>query len=528
MNLRQRYHPVVWWVFVLHAAFGLCFILLTPTYRGPDETEHVDMAHRFPDGPLIPDPTTHLNLTSGVVATIGLMGPSERPRPPQVEAEAVPRRDRPSYADLDIVEGSDLRNQMTQHPPLYYLTQSTVRAGIDAVRGTPMSWDSEVLVYRLVSWLATLALPLLAAEGALALRMGKGASAVTAAVTLCVPMATWVGILVNNDSFVITAASVAVVGALGYACRGGWGYAAMAAVGCAIAPWAKSTGAPIVAWVGVVVAVSAVLVTERRRIGPLALMVVGAIVGGSWHLSNLIRYADPQPNGFGPGNPETGADTSVLAFFPEFATRVNPSFWGEPGRKTGVTLPDWAFWILALSAIAMILVAVVNARPRLPLLALAGLVAATLILLYRITYRGHIGSGSYPALQGRYVFPLLVPIALLVTAGVLSILRRLARSTDDDTGGAFGGWLAAVGVGLHVFLAYSMLTGGYWDAAGDGLHGLYSSVVAWSAVPPAATTTTFVATGLIVIAAAAFGAVATGRARTGARPQAAAGTRTTS
>ncbi len=509
-RLFRRYHSVVWWVVALHAAFGLCFIFLIPTYRGPDEAEHVDMTRQYPDGPLLPDPTQHLQVTGGVNASIGLMGPNTRPRPRQMADEATPRPARPSFDDLDRIGAPGNRNQLTQHPPLYYATEAGTVAAIDALRDNQLAWDTEVLVLRLVSWLATLALPLLAAEGALAAGLGRESGGIAAGVTLCVPMATFVGAIANNDSFVMVAAGAAAVGALGFARHGGWRFASLTALGCATAPLSKSTGAPAVVWAALVVATSVAVMAERRRVGPLSIIALGILTGGSWHLRNLVVHADPQPNGFGPSSAGMGADTGFVSYLPDWVTRINASFWGQPGRNAGVTLPDWTFWILGLVALGLLAIAVVFARPRWPILALAGLVTVTVAILIRTNYRAHLRTGALPGLQGRYLFPLLVPIAMLVAAGAVALLRR--RAIDR---GPVGGGVAAIGVGLHLVLGWSMLAG-YWG--GDGPLGQFASVRAWSALPETVTIVVFAAAALTVIAATATATRALARPSHGGGP----------
>lgn len=493
-----RYHPVVWWILAIKALFGLSFTLLIPMYRGPDESQHVDMIKWYQSNPGYPDPTQHTEWSPGVVASEHLVSSGGRPRPPQHPADAVPRPDRPPLAELEAQARPRARgNHMSQHPPLFYATAATSSSVTSLLPEHVWSWDREVYLYRLVTWLTFVSLPVLAAEAALALGLARVFTAVAAAVTLLIPMTTFIGAVVNNDGLAVTFASLAVVGALAYLNRGGLRWAAVTAVGAAGAPLTKSTAAPIVVWALLVVVIAVIRRSgwrpSRDAVRHLAVVGLGALIGLSWQIANVLRFADPQPNGFEFRRGQ-GFDASVTDFLRVWIPRVSESFWGQPARRTGVTLAPWMTTSLTVAAVVMCLYAIVRGRGRgwsTALLTL--LIVGQIALMLRTNWNAHLRHAQFPGLQGRYLFALVVPMAALMTMGVAALLGRRSEARAVPVAAA----IAGAGVGLHTFLGWSMLTGGYWADDGAGVTGQIRAVVAWSPLPAAMTMATFLVTGLV-------------------------------
>lgn len=518
----RRYHGLVWWVVVVKALFGLSFTLLVPPYHGPDEARHVDMIRWYESHGGYPDPTEHTLITPGVALSQRLVSPVGSPRPPLEERDAVARSKRATFSELDEShEAPHGGNQMSQHPPLYYTVASAGSSVTTLLPGDPWSWDQEVYLYRLTSWLSFLGLPLLAAEAALALGLARVFTAVAASLTLLVPMTTFIGAVVNNDGLAVAFTALAVVGVLGYLRHGSLGWAAVTAAGCAGAPLTKSTAAPTVAWVLLVMVVAVVRSSgwrpPARALRHAALVGAAALVGFAWHLTNLVRFADPQPNGFS-RPPPTGYEASIADYATTWIERVASTFWGQPARRTGVTLAPWMIAALTVAIVAACLYALVRSRRfRWPVWLLSLLVAGQVALMFRTNWKTHVRAGSLNGLQGRYLFALVVPLAVLATAGVAALVRRRRADEDGNSDGdgtaspttartatGIAAAIAAAGVGLHTFLGWSMLTGGYWAADGDGAMGQFDAVLAWSPLPDPLTISAFLATALAVVSAAAW------------------------
>src|SRR5262249_51221580 len=102
-----------------------------------------------------------------------------------------------------------------------------------------------------------------------------------------------------------------------------------------------------------------------------------------------------------------------------------------------------------------------------------------------------------PGLQGRYFFPLLVPIAVLVATAFWSVLARYSRAALVYAAGA----IIAAGTTLHFVLEQSMLVG-YWQHAGAPLSRHVRALLAWSPLPVAVTV--FVLALPVLVLAVAF------------------------
>ena len=505
----RRHSAVVWWVVALHTAFGLAYTLLTPQYRGPDEARHVDMVRQYRAELGSKDPTEASPLPAAIGRSSGIVAPFAVPRPPQRAEDAPDRGDRVPFADLAPPgeQAGASRNQLTSHPPLAYVATgaaSTVAGGL--VPADVWSWDREVELYRLLDVLVVAPLPLLASAAALAVGLSRAAGAVAASFTLLVPMSTWIGSVVTNDALVPVLAGAAVVAALRHAAGDGerrWAWwAAAAAAGAALT---KATGALLLPWTAVVVALGTARVWRagRRRAavvtGTVALALLAA--GSSWYVTNLVRFGDPQPSDVQPAPAAEGFEADVGDFLPLWADRVTSTFWGQPARRTGVTLA-WPV-IHGLTALTLVAVGVALAsrrRERWVAAALVALVAVQVALLHRSNWKAHARYGGEHALQGRYLYALLVPLATLAALAAWRLLRdrpawlsRLAVA------------LAAAGAAVHVALGRSMLDG-YW--AGPSR---LAAVAAWSPFP-VGVTAALLALPLAVAAAAVAAAVVAVRA----------------
>ncbi|MBW3658171.1 MAG: hypothetical protein KY457_06005, partial [Actinobacteria bacterium] len=103
----------------------LCFLgaLLTaatlyPTYRAPDEIAHVDQVHAVRASWSWPG-LGERRLSRQVVDSFPLV--RYREDPPLATEAAVERSERPTFDAIASDEPSTLGNQMSQHPPLYYV-----------------------------------------------------------------------------------------------------------------------------------------------------------------------------------------------------------------------------------------------------------------------------------------------------------------------------------------------------------------------------------------------------------------------
>ncbi len=167
--LLRRYHPLVWAVTGLHVLAAVAFALLVPMFRAPDEAQHVDLIRQYRFELGFEPPNRMIPQGADVsIANRSVADPEVLPRPPLRLDDAVPRPDRPSFADLAAPgqPGPD-ENHLTHHPPTYYAAVAGATSFLAGLTPSGLwSWDREVLMYRLGSILLTAPLPLLAAEAA--------------------------------------------------------------------------------------------------------------------------------------------------------------------------------------------------------------------------------------------------------------------------------------------------------------------------------------------------------------------------
>jgi hypothetical protein len=479
---------VVWWVLLLQTVFALWFTLLVPIYRGPDEALHVDMVRRHQTEAGYPDAKEFRTIDAGVTASQQRVDEwSGGIRLPLRIEDAQPRQQRPTFQELgDTWNGPRFRSQMSQHPPLYYATVGGAsRLATSLVPEEAWSWDREVLLLRLLSVLMLAVVPLLAAEAARGLGTSPVVGALAAALLLCVPGFTVLRALVNNDALAIALASVAVAGSVQCLRRADGRWLAVTTVAAAGSLLTKSTAAPVAVWALGAVVVAILLRSDDRSpkavAGRFALVAGVALLGASWHLTQLVRYADPQPSPVVQALPDGAADTAVSRFAEVWIERVSANFFGQPARRTGVTLPDWQIHAAAAGFVVFLLAGIVFAvrSRRGTVLALGGLVLLQVLMMLRPNWKGYSRSGRFSGFQGRYLYPCIVAIVLLVAVGLWRLLRSRSVVVQELVPRA----VVLLGIGMHATLMWSTLTDGYWDDAGRGTRGLLDSLAAWSPLP---------------------------------------------
>jgi hypothetical protein len=519
----RRHHPLVLWITGCNVAFALVYMLVVPLYRGPDEGAHVDMIRHYraeagepaPDV-AVPGRTVVRNvyadgsLEKAYVPPLGLRG-----------RDAMRRSDRPTFAALGTPVPAP-SNQMTQHPPLYY----GVAAGLSglAARVTPAglwSYDREVLFYRLLSVLAIAPLALLASSALLGIGCTRGVAAVGAAFTLLIPQLTFVGSVVNNDGFMIFFSALAVAAGLRYLAGGSPRSAWLAAGAGAAAALTKSTGALVAAWALSVVFLGAFDRWKRGERAPArnAAAVASAIVavGALWYVRNLVRYHTPQPAPQGHPRLAGSEHLSFVTFFPMWVDRLSRTFWAMPARRLGLALPWWVSHGLTVVAFAAVVGAIAFGRRywkfTLPLL---GLCVVQVLLLLRSGYRAnrwHVPGLELAGVQGRYLFALVVPLAVFFGLAVSLIVGRAEprkRSEHTAAGVALG--TSALGFVLHLALARVMLAR-YWEGRDATFTERVHAVYAWSPLPAPLTGVVLALPFLIVVAALVTAVSASARSR---------------
>ncbi len=511
-------------MWALVAVFGLLLAVqavLFPTYRSPDEPAHVDMTRAVRAEWRWPDPGER-RLSVEVTNSWGLV--AYRPWDPGLPFDrrlAPPRGERLTFADLGPDRPSDIPQQMTQHPPLYYLGGAVVLAAADALPFT-MAYDVEVLLLRFYSAVLVLPLPVLAWATAWRATGDRAAALVAATLPLAVPMLTHIGSSVNNDNLLVvlvaamtallagvakgdlsarTAVAVGVLGALALLTKG----FALALPPVVAAAYLLGARRPLLSrfWVRQVPAGGTERHPERMgrgwgllgRRGGAALGVM--LAGGLWWwVANLVRHGSLQPLPFVErGVPE--GFTPDLAWWAPFALeRFASRFWFEPVTVPGGSTTPGVVASLVLLALVGAAFAVVRTGATradlavlcLPFLGIFAVVAYGALDLY-------LDTGAPRGIHGRYTYPGLAGVAAVAAAGVVSLLGRHRRWAP----------LAVLGVAGALQLQAGVWTlDRWWGSTETGLADSTRALLAWSPLASPA----LVALVVLLAAASAFAALA--------------------
>jgi hypothetical protein len=512
--------PSVWLITALWGSLLLGASLLWPMTTGLDENAHIGLAYQYSAHPFTFYGPGQLHYTAAVVGVSGQV--------PQVasghrlsDTKPVARADRPTMNQLGghKILAASPPDQMVQHPPLYYWLAAVV---LRVPGVSSLSWDLQVWFMRLLSVALMLPVPLLCWLTARRLMAAtpKGLppdtasryAVLAAALPLTVPNLIRVGSSVDNDTLLILTSSALLYG-LSRVVTGdlGWRTGALIGATAAIGLWTKGFA---LAFPFIILAAYAVAFFRLGRnrenlirvVEPLAITVVGCIIGGLWWLRNLIDYHTLQPNGWGSfvatihGPPDNRGTLSgfLPPFFDQFAMRL----WGEVGipdlpSPGALIIYGW----LALVVIGCAGALLVKGRP-------AGRLSLAVMALVPLAFLAIEMEGSYSdfkkwsthgpdAVQGRYIYGGIVAAGSLFAIGWYKLLRprfhlRLSLLT------VIGALLTNATVWFLIIRSWYQAAGdqGYVSGLGDG----FRAVLRWSPVPTPITIL------LVLLAPAATGA----------------------
>jgi hypothetical protein len=207
----------------------------------------------------------------------------------------------------------------------------------------------------------------------------------------------------------------------------------------------------------------------RRAWGVVGPLVVGAVIAAPWFVRNVVEYGPGDPFGLRRHDAvvvgqERTADWLALHGAADTLQRLAvftfESFWGVFGWM-GVFLAPWAYGLMALFTAAASASVVAAARrtrghdgrgPDAYVVIPLALTIVTVVagfLLYNLTFVQH---------QGRYLFPALAPIAILVAYGTFEMGATTARSVGQPAWSRCGGAAAVLtGATALATLAYLAL-----------------------------------------------------------------------
>lgn len=459
----------------VHALVLAAWSLLVPVYQAPDEPQHVDLALALSEGEPWPAHRTR-QVDARVLASLPFVGfeAFEEPVPdPLVAADAPPRAARPSFDALGPRAQSSDTNMITQHPPLYHTLAGATLAAADALPG-PLPFDRAVGTLRLLS--VVLVAPLVLCARAAARRLlGDERVALAAGLgVMAIPQLSHIGSAANNDALLVAlfgVLTVPVAAVLSGDLRARTALAAGVLGGLAL----LTKGLALVLLVWLPAGYGVALLRDRRRVrqalGSCALATgLTAALGGWWWVRNLAEEGRLLPLGESyPGAPDS--------FIPDLAVWTSRwvgglarSYWGAFGWLdvlAPLALPGLAsLAVLVLGGLALLRGHRGGRRADfavlvLPTVALAAGMAAR-------SWSDYTRVADLLGLQGRYLFPGVAALAVVVAAGAAALAGRRVAAL------AFAAVLAAQITGIFTVLD------AYWGGRAD-------AVLAWSPWPAAVT-----------------------------------------
>lgn len=484
---RPQYRLLLTLITVVTALVSLCWALLSPAYRPPDELAHANSVVRVAHGGGWPAPGD-ARISSGMLrAWDQAAGRSHLPGSTLpsngtefVDVPPVPDQDRiriDASNALDVA-GSPRVDQMTQHPPLYYGVAALALRVLGAQNGR---WDRQLLLLRLLSVALVISVvPLLASL--VHRTTGSPAVALAAAlVPLAVPQFGHITGSVTNDVLLVLLGTITLV-LCGRVLAGDARVLTAVLVGLFLGLALLTKGFAVLAipWVALAFFVMrGHLGLGARTLRAGVSMLVAFAVGGWWWAHNLLVEGQLQPNGF--PLPASAPNPSIPRDLPYFlrqaAAELSGSFWGRfealeirmPGSFT-----DTATIVLAI----LMAVAVAGTLRRREwareVLVLGGFALTLLVALTWHDYLGFRVTGHLAGLQGRYFYMAISGIALLAVLGLLTLLggstARLRAVLPVLTAAACGASCLGLAVG---FL-------GSYRGPGEPLADAWHRWVAWS------------------------------------------------
>ena len=484
---------------VLWAGLLLGWVQLTPLYRAADEPTHVDLVLRLADGGSYAAPGT-LQVDPQVRASFPLAGLSSAERPELAALHPLP------YASTDVpardasfdelpADGDlpPFPNQMTQHPPLYYL----LLAGATHLLPGFSDWSfaHQLGALRLLSALLLLPLPVLAAACARRLGASPAVQLTAAVLPLAVPQLAHVGGSVNNDVLLVLLGGAAALPLVAVS-RGDVSRRTALAVGVllGLALLTKAWAVGLLAWTGLAYALALWRSPHRRRAVTSGLLAgaVAMAVGGWWWVANLVRFGALQPQGMALF-PARDVEPDLGAFTAGVLRRLTASTWGNFGWLE-VQLAEPVRVAAALVVTLGLALAVgrrSEARPAMGV-ALAAL-CVQLAVVYQQSLKNYLRGGYFAGLQGRYLYSFVAVVAVLVAVGLVRLLPGPGRHLAPR--------LAVAAVLVMQALGVAAALRGFWWPVGEGLRRAVAIQAAWA---PFGRLTTVLAVVVTCAAAAAL------------------------
>lgn len=424
---------------LLFMAVLVGFLVVYPTFYGFDEPQHVDRIYATTDGELLPDPG-ELEAAVGIARGQNAYVPTWPYRPDHSYADypALPRDDRPSLIDLGAhtkTSPGGYSNQLSEHPPAYYWLLGAVMWLLPGDASLPV--DVFVFVLRALNVLLVAPVPYLIWWGTRHLT-GEGPAAQAAAfVPALVPGLGRVGATVNNDNLLVLL-TTALLALLAAVTKGdvSAGTARRVAALLALALVTKGNALILPVVVGAAYLVGWRVSRARVPWPAFCTVIAGGALGGLWWLRNLLEFGTVRPAGWGNrlatalGPPRQPGDPADWDFFWTYVEDNLPSrFWGGLGLIEPPTMPGWSVAALGILTAGALVVCVLFAHGnRAPVLVLASGLGITLVLTVQAGWSHYQSYTTIPGVQGRYGYPFILGLAVVLALGITLVLGPLRRA----------------------------------------------------------------------------------------------------
>jgi hypothetical protein len=315
---------------------------------------------------------------------------------------------------------------MTQHPPGYYAVAAAV---YDLAQAGDWRYDRAIFLLRALTALMVAAtVPACCYIAARELTGRESVGKIAAFVPLLIPQLQFVSGAVTNDGATIAAASVIWALLLRITSSGPTRRRFLVlAIAVAVACWTKGTALTLLPSVPLAIAIAFHRARggRIRSWGPPALAATAGtlglafVLGGWWWAVNILRYGRLQPAAYlvPPGTADT---LDILQFLHVFLDRMRWSFFGDLGVLKAPAANSLTATLAVLFTVLCVAGLVSRRRVGDRLVMLLGAFAATGVL-FTSAYRAHLESNHLPGLQGRYLFVLIVPLAVCFAAGLVRL-----------------------------------------------------------------------------------------------------------
>jgi hypothetical protein len=203
-----------------------------------------------------------------------------------------------------------------------------------------------------------------------------------------------------------------------------------------VVPATKSLALALLPWIALAYAYQVWRTRDcwKQSIG--CLVIAGAVmiaVGGWWPARNVWRGDGPFPSILAPtAERPAGAGAGSIDWLRQFVSNLVQRFWGDFGYFEA-PLTQALVIIATLSVAAAIVLAFAPASRRRPdtthptrgrLAVFGALLPLLLALVAYVAWDQRGTGGRTPFMQGRYLFGVIVPLAVVVAVGLVRVLHR--------------------------------------------------------------------------------------------------------